>query len=127
MIWSWEKKRTAEVLKNLYELGYDLSYEEFGEKVNIAYDKHRKKQKVTYDEFAMMLLTNDELFFEHNNIAYEVVHNSPIVFFCINVVYDNGKSTAERAEEYSNIVDLLQKVRIGGKAIREIWDFVTLN
>lgn len=95
------------------------------DKIEIAYDKYYNKQKITYEEYVLMLATNDEIFFVFANDEYQIVYDSnKSVSICITE-FDGAQRVSERCESYSSIIELLDKFRIKGKRIRDIWDEVT--
>ena len=90
-----------------------------------AYDKYFKKQKITYEEYVIMLAVNDEIWFCYNNTVYQVDYGIPNVTAMYITEYNGIQKVSERSENYSSIIELLDKFRIEGKRIREIWDDVT--
>ena len=94
--------------------------------VELAYYKRDSGQKITYDEFVLMLTTNDELLFEYGNATYEVIHSKPNIITFYVTEYENGKLKFERSEDYSSANELLINARIENKAIKDIWEFVTV-
>ncbi|MDE6303072.1 MAG: hypothetical protein K2M36_05745 [Clostridia bacterium] len=92
-----------------------------------AYDKYFKHTKITYEEYVIMLSTNDEIYFCYKDIEYQVVYeSSEIVTMCISE-YCNNKVVNQRTEYFSSIIELLNKFKIDGKLIREIWDDVSFD
>ena len=95
------------------------------EKIEIAYQKYYNKQKITYEEYVFMLATNDEIYFWYANNEYQIVYNSrKSVSMCITE-YAESKKISEQSETFSSIIELLDKFRIDGKRIRDIWDEIT--
>ena len=42
--------------------------------INNAYSKYFSKQKITYEEFIILLSTNDELIFYIGDIKYQIIY-----------------------------------------------------
>ena len=113
-----EKKVARLLRKNYSELTIT-------EKIEIAYEKYYIKQKITYEEYVLMLATNDEIYFLYANDEYQIVYDtSESVSMCITE-FKGAKKVSERGESFSSIIELLDKFRIEGKRIRDIWDEVT--
>lgn len=92
---------------------------------DIAHEKYSKKQKITYEEYVIILATNDEISFVFNDTEYQVVHINPeVTEMCISKI-DENKLIFERSEKYSSIIDMLNNFRIDGKRIIDIWDNVS--
>jgi len=100
--------------------------ENLNDKVKKIDAKRQRKENLTYEEFVLLLSINEELDFEYSGILYSIVHNPPFVFLGRNVVYENGKYTTEKVAQYSTVFDLLDLTRIDNKAIKDIWEFITI-
>ncbi|MCL2522504.1 MAG: hypothetical protein FWE36_06560 [Erysipelotrichales bacterium] len=95
----------------------------YQEKLELVYDKYHKKQKIFYEEYVMMALANDEIYFCYNNTEYEIDHGTKdVVVFFIKKYNENYQTISEKKETYSSVIELLNQVRIDGKLIREIWN-----
>ena len=90
-----------------------------------AYRKYYNNQKITYEEYVLMLATNDELWFWHNDTEYQVIYVIPNMTTMSVTKYDGNKKVSERSENYKSIIDLLQNFRIDGKCIRDVWDEIS--
>lgn len=113
-----EKKVDRLLRKNYSELTIT-------EKIEIAYEKYYNKQKITYEEYVLMLATNDEIYFLYANDEYQIVYDtSESVSMCITE-FKGAKKVSGRSESFLSIIELLDKFRIEGKRIRDIWDEVT--
>ena len=113
------KKRIDRLLHKNYN---DLTIEE---RIEIAYEKYYNKQKVTYEEYVLMLATNDEIYFLYANNEYQIVYDSSeSVSMCITE-FKGTQKVSGRSESFSSIIELLDKFIIEGKRIRDIWDEVT--
>lgn len=95
------------------------------DRIELAYYKHSAKQKVSYDEYVLMLSTGDELSFEYKDAIYEnVLGEDPgSVYFC-KITYKGDIVVKQECEMYENINEMLNKVRICGKTIKDIWNDV---
>lgn len=113
-----EKKVDRLLCKNYSELTIT-------EKIEIAYEKYYNKQKITYEEYVFILATNDEIYFLYANDEYQIVYDSSeSVSMCITE-FKGTQKVSGRSESFSSIIELLDKFRIEGKRIRDIWDEVT--
>ena len=94
------------------------------EKIEIAYEKYYNKQKVTYEEYVLMLATNDEIFFWYADTEYQIVYDSDkYVSMCVTK-FKGTQVVLGYSESYSSIIELLTKFRVEGKRICDIWDGV---
>ena len=112
-----EKKVDRLLCKNYSELTIT-------EKIEIAYEKYYNKQKITYEEYVLMLATNDEIFFYYTNAEYQVVYDSSeSVSMCVTK-FKGIEVVSSYGESYSSIIELLSNFRIDGKRICDVWDEV---
>lgn len=89
--------------------------------LNKAYEKFFKGEHLSYEEFVIMLSTNDELYFMYDEKEYQIEHSgNNIVNMCVSR-YENNKIILERNEKFNSIIELLNKFKIEGKSIHEIW------
>lgn len=94
--------------------------------IDKAYEKFFKHEHVTYEEFVMMLATNDELYFMYDGKDYQIEHTAPnVVHMCVSIV-ENGKSVLIGAEKFNSIIDLLANYKVDGKTLYEIWPAVKI-
>ncbi len=94
------------------------------ELLNNAYEKFFKGEHMSYEEFVIMLSTNDELYFMHDEKSYQIEHfDEYTVYMCVSR-YENNKFILERNEKFSSIIELLNNFKIEGKRIHEIWSDV---
>ena len=90
-----------------------------------GHEKYYNKQKITYEEYVFILATNDEIYFLYANDEYQIVYDSSeSVSMCITE-FKGTQKVSGRSESFSSIIELLDKFRIEGKRIRDIWDEVT--
>lgn len=116
--WAWEKhqKKINKLLEKPYE---SLSIQE---KLEIAYDKYHKHEKISYAEYEMMAInTNDEIWFFYKNTEYQIDYGLPNITAMYITEYDGKQKVSERSENFSSVVELLDQFRIDGKTIKEIW------
>jgi len=89
--------------------------------LNKAYEKFFKGEHMTYEEFVIMLSTNDELYFMYNGSEYQVEYDDiESVYMCVTRL-ENGKIIMERNERFDSLIDLLTNFKVDGKKIYEIW------
>lgn len=119
------EKRIEKIIQKPYEI---LSYSEKIELIDYRYNFRR--EKISYEEFTMLCLANQELEFVYLDKIYEICNgiDSGRSFFWGTKYEGTGKSrkcTWEKEENYSTTEELLDKVRINGKTIKETWNEVT--
>lgn len=89
--------------------------------LNEAYEKFFKGEHLSYEEFVIMLSTNDELYFMYQGKEYQVEHNgNNIVYMCVSR-FEDDKIILERSEKFNSIIELLGNFKIDGKSLYEIW------
>lgn len=86
-----------------------------------AYEKYFKHQKITYEEYVIMLATNDEIWFWYHDAEYQVDHGLPDCTCMYITKYEDDQKVSERYEKFTSIIDMLQNFRVEGKAIKDIW------
>lgn len=92
--------------------------------LNKAYEKFFIGEHMSYEEFVIMLSTNDELYFMYNGKEYQIEYSGKdIVYMCVSRLEDN-RVILERNEKFNSIIELLNDFRIEGKSIHEIWSNV---
>lgn len=91
------------------------------ETLNNAYEKFFAGERMSYEEFVIMLSTNDELYFFYNQREYLFEHTSPGVISMCVTSYENSVPVLERVEQFDSIIDALLNFRIDEKTIYEIW------
>ena len=92
--------------------------------LNAAYKKYDNGEHITYEEFVIMLSTNDELWFGYDGCEYFIEHTGPnLVSMCVTRL--NGpRDVMERCEQFVSVIDLLDNFRINDKRIRDVWENV---
>ena len=118
-VWNKQQKRIADLLKK------PMGALTLQERLELIYDRYYKGQRITYEEYLLLLETNDEIDFLYADNKYQIIHESnDIVSMCITE-YKGSQKVSERSEQFSSIIELLDKFRIEGKRIRDIWDEVS--
>ena len=115
-----QQKKISELVGKPYE---SLSIQD---KLEIAYDKYFKHEKMSYAEYELMVLyTSDEIWFYYKNAVYQIDYGIPNITAMYITKYKNKQKISERSENFSSVTELLNKFTIDGKTIKEIWDDVT--
>ena len=89
--------------------------------------KYQQGQKISYEEYVILLATNDEIWFSLNNYIYQVDHGIQGFTYMFIIEFDGAKKRSERSEQFSSIIDMLHHFKVGGKKISEIWGDVTFD
>lgn len=119
-IWDKQQKKISKLMESPYE---SLSIQD---KLEIAYDKYFKLEKISYAEYELLaLFANDEIWFCYKNTVYQIDHGLPNIITMYITKYKNKQKISERSENFSTVAELLNKFTIDGKTIKEIWDDVT--
>ena len=95
--------------------------------LNNAYDKYFKKQKVTYQEFVLMLSTNDELEFYCKDLKFQIIYESKNIVAMYVTKYNEKEKVSLDITRFNSLKELLDKFKIDGKTIKEIWYKVTFD
>jgi hypothetical protein len=90
----------------------------------LTYHKYQKREKISYEEYVVLLTTNDEIWFSLNNKVYQVDHGAPGITSMFITEFDGSNKISERSEDFSSIIDMLHHFKIEGKTIKELWDDV---
>ena len=101
---------------------FSKSNRNFDDVFGAIYNKYNRKQKISYEEYVILLATNDEIWFSLNNTVYQVDHGIKGTTSMFITEYDNTQKISERSEDFSSIIDLLHNFKINGKTIIELWD-----
>lgn len=110
--------RMLELLKRNFD---DLDY---AEKIELISYKYYEKMKITYEEYVLLALTNDEIWFYYNDKLYQIDHGLKNVTAMYVTEFKNKEKISEQSIEYKSVIDLLSNFRVDGKKISEIWDKV---
>ncbi len=93
--------------------------------IELIDQKYQNKNKMFYEEFILLSLIYDNIYFIFNKIEYQIDRGLPDTVSLFIIEYDdklNKKSTKE--EKYCSVFELFNEVRISGKTIKEVWDEV---
>ena len=122
----WVQKKRDKRMQTLREMPYEsLSVCEKLEIVQNKLSKYPREEKVTYEEFKLACLADWELDFDLKGVGYEIIHESEKkVSFLIDIKKIDGNYTWSKEETYSTSAELLERVRIDGQTLKEIWDVV---
>lgn len=71
---------------------------------DIVMKKYQNKEKITYEEYVILLSTNDEIWFVHDNIEYQVDHSEVNLTSMYSTEYLEGKEIINKCDTYKNIV-----------------------
>lgn len=93
--------------------------------LNEAYEKFFKGEHMSYEEFVIMLSTNDELYFIYQEKEYQVEHSGENVVYMSVSRYEENEIILERSEKYNSLIELLLNFKVDGKSIYEIWPNVS--
>jgi hypothetical protein len=117
---SWLEKKQEKRINELLNKPYNsLSIQE---KLELAYGKYNKRQKISYEEYLLMLTeTKDEVWFWYDNTEYQIDYGLSGITAMYITEYDGKQKKSERSENYSSIIELLDQFRINGKTIKDIW------
>lgn len=88
--------------------------------------KRLLNKKLSYDDFEVVVLSNDEVSFIYNNFEYEIVHNESVQIFR-NMYYGKKLVLSECVGEYNSAKELLQLFKINGLHICEFWNDARFN
>ena len=112
-----EKRLEYLLNKNFNELS-------FSEKLDLISSKYYSKQKITYEEFVLIALS-DEVEFFYNDKLYQIDYGKIGATCLFITTYIDKQVISECNEEFSSIIELFDKFRIDGKRISEIWENVS--
>ena len=115
---NWKQRLQELSIKNYNYLTCD-------EKLELISCKYYEKEKLTYEEFAFLTMTNDEVSFFYKNMLYQIDYGLRDITAMYITEYKGSQKVSERSEQFSSIIELLDKFRIEGKRIRDIWNEVT--
>ena len=96
-----------------------------GEQIELIDYKYQKKEKISYEEFILLSLIYDNVYFVYHKTEYEIDRGLPDITVLFIYEYDEKMNKKlKREERYSSIFELFNKVRIDEKTIKEVWDGV---
>lgn len=84
-------------------------------------------EKMQYEEFILLTFVYDYVKFYYNDNEYAIEFGQGDKSLFTTVKIDSvSKQETITTEEYSTVFELLDKVRIDGKTIKDIWDDVDI-
>ncbi len=110
-------------IKNIIKKEKSLRTRE--DNIEIAYYKLDNGKPISYEEYILLLSTNDEIWFLYNDTEYQVVHESEQIISMCSTRFERTQRILINCQKYSSLNELLEKFRIDGKTIKEIWNNVT--
>ena len=97
----------------------------FSDQLELIYDKREHKEKLSYEDYVLMLLAGDEVAFEYKNTIYENVYiKKDVIHFC-KTEYCGDTIVKESYEVFSCVKDLLNYAKIDGKSIELAWSEIS--
>lgn len=120
----FNRKKAAKIARILRKSANELTQKD---RIELAYYRRDSGQKVSYEEFVMMLSTNDELSFECDEEVCEIIHDRPTKVTFYVSKYCDSQLVHQRHGDFSSIDDLLKEARINGKSIEEAWEKIVLH
>jgi hypothetical protein len=88
----------------------------------LTHEKYRRHERISYEEYVILLSTNDETWFVYNDLNYQVVHENSITTTMVVSKISGNKYQVVKTEDFHTIVDLLHNFRVDGLLIKDIWD-----
>ncbi len=87
------------------------------EKIGLIYDKFYKKQRITYEEYAILLFaTNDELCILYKNVSIKLTTGFLALQLCISLNMTFVENLERSETPFST--ELLDKFKIEGKGLK---------
>lgn len=95
----------------------------FDEQVELISCKYYEKQKLTYEEFVVLAMS-DEIEFFYNGKLYQIDYGNrgQVTLFITDEKVNQTKNV--QSVSFISIFELLDKFRIDGKSIKDIWNDV---
>lgn len=94
--------------------------------LNFIDSKRMKRERISYDEYRMIVLSNDEVSFTYKDIQYEIVHDKDVLVY--ENKFEHGQIVQSNCvAEFDSAQMLLDRFLIDGKSIKEIWDEATFD
>lgn len=88
----------------------------------LTHEKYRSKNPISYEEYVILLSTNDEIWFAYKGLEYQVNHDDLDTTTMVVSKISGGKYTVIRTEKFHSIIELLNNFKVDGLQIKEIWD-----
>lgn len=96
----------------------------FNETVELIDAKYHAKQRITYEEYVILVASKYEAWFVYKDIEYQVDYGLENIVAMYVTVYNGTEKVSGKSVNFLSIFELLDKFRIEGKTIKEIWDEV---
>lgn len=92
---------------------------------DVVHEKYTNKKRITYEEYVILLATNDEIWFWYKDTEYQVDHGVPESTTMFITKYNGKTKISENSETFENIIDMLTNFKVEGKLIKDFWENVT--
>ena len=98
------------------------------EQIDLIDYKYQKKEKMFYEEFVLLSLIYDSIYFVYRQTEYKIDTGLPDVTSFFIIKYDD-KTTKKliKEEKYNSVFELFNEVRIDGRTIKGIWNEVSFD
>ncbi len=95
------------------------------EQIELIDYKYQKKEKMYYEEFLLLSLIYDNVYFIYCQTEYQIDTSLPDITSLFIIEYDEKLNKKfQKEEKYCSVFELFNKARINGKTIKEIWNEV---
>lgn len=96
------------------------------ELIELIDQKYLKKEKIFYEEFILLSLVYDNVYFVYHQTEYQIDRGLPDIT-SLFIIEHSKKLNKElkKEEKYCSVFELFNEVRINGKTIKEVWEDVT--
>lgn len=87
--------------------------------------KYWSNERISYEEFVLLAMACCTICFEYEQIEYQI-DNTDYYSSSLHIIgptWEKGERLI-KTEKYKSIIDLLNKARINGKTIKNIWNEV---
>lgn len=91
----------------------------------LTHEKYRSKKPISYEEYVILLSTNDEIWFVYKGLEYQVNHNDKDTTTMVVSMISGSNYTVVRTEEFHSIIELLHNFKVDGLLIKEVWHKIT--
>lgn len=96
------------------------------EQIELIDNKYQKKKKMLYEEFILLALIYDNVYFIYRQTEYQIDSALPNITSLFMIEYDEKSCIKTKTEEkFCSVFELFNRARIDGKTMKEIWDEVT--
>lgn len=88
--------------------------------------KRITKEKLTYEDFKFIVLSNDEVAFIYKDFEYEIVHDTKVQVY--RNTYQGTKIVlSECVGEFESAEEFLRIFKIGSMTIKDVWKDAKFN